>query len=254
MTSNAVGMLDFVKQGNIKDYTDPNVANLPKYARLAPGVVAVSEDPVVAVYNTALLPKDRQPTDMTSLATLSTSMKGKVGTTDIGNAVQFAAMAGYIGKSGEAGWQNIQKIGPNAGVESGTGNLMQKLLQGQYQASYFVSGTVRALITGDAAKVLNYTYLKDGTPLIPRAIGITDRASSPNAAKVLMNFLLSVEGQEAACKGGFTPYRAGVKCAFGVPAIEKAVGASNMILGGYPTDLATRQPTIVSRWKTAFKR
>jgi iron(III) transport system substrate-binding protein len=254
MTSNAVGMLDFVNKGNVANYTDPNVPYLPKYAQLAPGVVAMSEDPVVAVFNSALLPKDKQPKDMTSLAALSASINGKVGTTDIGNAVQFGAMTSYIGKHGESGWQNIEKIGPNAAVESGTGNLMQKLAQGQYQASYFVSGTVRALITGDAAKVLNYTYLTDGTPLIPRAVAVTKGAGSPNAAKVFVNFLLSVEGQEAACKGGFTPYRPGVKCPFGLAAIQEAVGADNMLLGGYPADLAQQQPAIVSRWNKAFHR
>jgi iron(III) transport system substrate-binding protein len=254
MTSDALGMLDFVKRGNVENYTDPNVKNLPKYAQLAPGVVAMSEDPVVAVFNKALLPEAKQPKDMASLAALSGSIKGKVATTDISNPVQFSAMSAYIGKNGDSGWQIIEKLGPNSGVESGTGNLMQKLAQGQYQASYFVSGAVRGLITGDAAKVLNYAHLQDGTPLIPRAVAVTKKAGSPNAAKVFMNFLLSVEGQEAACKGGFTPYRTGVKCAFGVPAIEKAVGAGNMILGAYPTDLDKQQPAIVSHWKTAFGR
>ncbi|MGR3867009.1 ABC transporter substrate-binding protein [Streptomyces graminifolii] len=254
MTTDSVGMLNFVKKGNIADYTDPNLKNLPKYAQLAPGVTAMSEDPVVAVYNTALIPKDKQPKDVTSMAQLSRSLKGKIGTTDISNPIAFGALAGYIGKHGEAGWKNIEELGPNSGVESGNGNLMQKLAQGQYQASYFVSGTVRALITGDAAKILNYTYLTDGTPMLPRAIGITKNAASPDAAKVFVNFLLSVEGQEAACKGGFTPYRDGVKCAYGVPAIEKAVGAQNMIIGGYPDDIVKNKPAMEARWKKAFGR
>lgn len=164
MTTDAVGMLDFVKKGNVADYTDPNVANLPAYARLAPGVVAMSEDPVVAAFNTALVPEDRQPKDMASLARFARSAKGKVATTDIGNPTEFGAVAGYLGVHGEEGWKNIEALGPASGVESGTGNLMQKLAQGQYEATYFVGGTVRALITGDAAKVLNYSYLTDGTP------------------------------------------------------------------------------------------
>ncbi|MFD7898266.1 ABC transporter substrate-binding protein [Streptomyces sp. NPDC059743] len=254
MGSDAVGMLDFVGKGNIADYTDPNVKNLPEYAQLAPGLVAMSEDPVVAVYNTALIPKDGQPKDIASLAGMSDSLKGRIGTTDIGNPTQFGALAGYIGRHGEAGWKNIERLGPNSGVESGTGNLMQKLAQGQYSASYFVSGTVRALIKGDAAKVLNYAYLTDGTPLIPRGIGITKKARSPEAAKVFVNFLLSVEGQEAACEGGFTPYRDGVECAYGVPAIEQAVGADNMILGGYPEGIVKDKPALDARWKKAFGR
>ncbi|MEU3983246.1 extracellular solute-binding protein [Streptomyces sp. NPDC026672] len=254
MGTDAVGMLNFVGEGNVLDYTDPNLKNLPAYARLAPGVTAMSEDPVVAVYNTALVPEDRQPKDITSLAKLSDSLKGKVATTDLTNPTSFGAVAGYLDKHGEAGWKNIERLGPNSGVESGTGNLMQKLAQGQYQAGYFVVGTVRALITGDAAKILDYTYLTDGTPLLPRAVAVTKKAAAPDAAKVFVNFLLSVKGQEAACKGGFTPYRDGVDCAYGVPAVKQAVGADNLILGGYPKGIVQDKPGIRARWNKAYGR
>ena len=255
MATDAVGMLNFVGDGHVLDYTDPNLANLPEYARLAPGVVAMSEDPLVAVYNTALIPKDKQPGDLASLAKLSQSIKGKVGTTDIGNPQSFGAVSSYVTEHGDAGWKNIEALGPHTGVESGNGNLMQKLAQGEYQAAYFVAGSVRALIEGDdAAKILNYTYLTDGTPLLPRAVAVTRKASSPDAGKLFVNFLLSVEGQEAACEGGFTPYRDGVECAYGLPAVEAVVGADNLMLGGYPKDIVENKDAIVARWKKAFGR
>jgi iron(III) transport system substrate-binding protein len=255
MATDAVEVLKFVGKGNVLDYTDPNLEHLPDYAQLAPGVAAMSEDPLVAVYNTALIPKDKQPKDLKSLAELSKSLKGKVGATDISNSQSFGAVSNYTAEHGEAGWKNIEALGPNTGVESGNGNLMQKLAQGQYQATYFVSGSVRALIEGEeAGKILNYTYLTDGTPLLPRAVAVTKKAKSPDAGKVFVNFLLSVEGQEAACKGGFTPYREGVKCAYGVPAIEEVVGADNMMLGGYPKDIVKNKPAIIDRWKKAYDR
>ncbi|MFJ4835851.1 ABC transporter substrate-binding protein [Streptomyces sp. NPDC088747] len=255
MATDAVGMLNFVSKGNVLDYSDPNLKNLPDYARLAPGVVAMSEDPVVAVYNTALIPKDKQPKDLKSLAELSKSIKGKVGTTDITNPMSFGSVSNYTAKHGDAGWKNLEVLGQNSGVESGNGNLMQKLAQGQYQAAYFVAGSVRALIEGEeAAKVLNYTYLTDGTPMLPRAVAVTKKASSPDAAKVFVNFLLSAEGQEAACAGGFTPYRDGVECAYGLPAVEAVVGADNMMLGGYLEGIVKNKPEIVTRWKSAYDR
>ncbi|MFE5138513.1 ABC transporter substrate-binding protein [Streptomyces fagopyri] len=255
MATDAVDMLNFVDKGSVVDYDDPNLAHLPSYAKLAPGVVAMSEDPLVAVYNTALISKDKQPKDLKSLAELSKSIKGKVGTTDISNPQSFGAVSNYTAKHGEAGWKNIEALGPNSGVESGNGNLVQKLAQGQYRATYFVAGSVRALIEGEkAAKILNYTYLTDGTPLLPRAVAVTKKAESPDAGKLFVNFLLSVEGQQAACKGGFTPYRDGVKCAYGLPAIEAVVGKDNMMLGGYPKDIVKNKPSIVERWKKAYDR
>ncbi|PSM45016.1 hypothetical protein C6Y14_02675 [Streptomyces dioscori] len=255
MATDAVEVLNFVSKGNVLDYKDPNLKHLPAYAQLAPGVVSMSEDPLVAVYNTALIPKDKQPKDLESLAALSKSLKGKIGTTDISNPHSFGAVSNYTAAHGDAGWQNIEALGPNTGVESGNGNLMQKLAQGQYQATYFVAGSVRALIEGEeAAKILNYTYLTDGTPLLPRAVAVTKKAKSPDAGKLFVNFLLSVEGQEAACEGGFTPYRDGVDCAYGLPAVEKVVGADNMMLGGYPKDIVKNKPEIVDRWKKAYGR
>ncbi|WP_328491967.1 extracellular solute-binding protein [Streptomyces sp. NBC_00414] len=255
MATDAVEVLKFVGKGDVLDYEDPNLRHLPAYARLAPGVVSMSEDPLVAVYNTALIPKEKQPKDLAGLAKLSKTLKGKIGTTDISNPHSFGAVSSYTTKRGDAGWKNIEALGPNTGVESGNGNLMQKLAQGQYQATYFVAGSVRALIEGEeAAKILNYTYLTDGTPLLPRAVAVTKKAKSPDAGKVFVNFLLSVEGQEAACEGGFTPYRDGVKCAYGLPAVEKVVGADNMMLGGYPKDIVKNKPAIVDRWKKAYGR
>lgn len=254
ISNDPIGVRAFVADGHVLDYTDPNVANLPDYAQLDTGVVALSEDPLIAVFNKALLPEDEQPTSMAELAEMAPDLKGKIGTTDISNPVQLVATSSYVDRNGEDGWAHLEAIGKSAGVESGTGNLAQKLLQGEYEASFFVSGALRALLTGDAAKVVNYAYLTDGTPLIPRAIAITAEAPSPNAAKVFLNYALSVEGQEEACKGGFTPYRSGVTCPFGLAAIQEAVGAENVIAGPWPDDLAETEPDTVARWNEAFGR
>lgn len=254
MTSDQLTMQDFVEAGHVLDYEDPNVPNLPDYANLAPGVVAMSEDPVIALFNKSVLPEDQQPTSMAEFAEMAPELEGKIGTLDVANAIGFLATASYVNDAGEEGWEHLEALGASAGVESGTGNLSQKLLQGAYAGSFFVSGSVRPLITGDAAKVLNYTYLVDGTPLVPRAMAITAQAPNPNAAKVFMNYALSVEGQEEACKGGFTPYRAGVECPYGLAAIEDAVGEDNVIIGGWDPELKSQREAIEARWNEAFGR
>ena len=109
--------------------------------------------------------------------------------------------------------------------EGVVGPLLAKLQSGEYEAAFFVSGAVRALIdqtsTGD---VLDYRYFEDATALPGRGIGVTTGAESPNAARVFQSWLLSPEGQAAACDGGFTPYREEVDCPTGLPAIEAEVG------------------------------
>ncbi|MEV0388148.1 extracellular solute-binding protein [Nonomuraea sp. NPDC050643] len=254
MSSDVVGWLSFIKNGNVEDYTDPNTPNLPGHAVLGPGVYSMSVDPVIAVFNKALLPEAKQPTTMVELAAMARQLDGKIATTDISNVIQFGATSAYLGKYGEAGWATLEKIGAHARVESSNGPLVTKLAQGQYAAEFFVAGTVRAFITGDVAKVVNYGYLKDGTPLLPRGIGVTAKAGHPNAAKVFVNWLLSVEGQEVACQGGFTPYRDGVRCDFGLPQVKAAVGEENLIIGTFSPKLADDHGPIVARFNKAFGR
>jgi iron(III) transport system substrate-binding protein len=45
--------------------------------------------------------------------------------------------------------------------------------------------------------------MKDATPLIPRAIAVTAKATSPASAQLFLDFLYSKAGQDALCAGGF---------------------------------------------------
>jgi iron(III) transport system substrate-binding protein len=255
MNSDAPAWLSFIDAGNVDDYGDPNEPNLPEFALLAQGVYAVSFDPVIAVFNKALLPEDEQPTTMAELAEMAPELDGKIGTTDIGSSIQFGATASYVDRYGEDGWEILETIAAHSSVESSNGPLVTKLAQGQYAVNFFVAGAVRAFITGDVAEVVNYRYLEDGTPLRPRAVAVTQEAPHPNAAKVFVNWLLSVEGQEAACVGGFTPYRDGVKCDFGLPQVIEAVGGEeNLIIGNFDPAILDQQDEIIERWNEAFGR
>lgn len=255
MNSDATSWLPFIDAGNIEDYEDPNEPNLPDYALLAPGVYAASLDPVIAVFNKALLPEDQQPTTLAELAEMAPELDGKIGTTDIGNSVQFGATTSFVEKYGDDGWTRLDELGAHSSVESSNGPLVTKLAQGQYTATFFVAGAVRAFITGDVAEVVNYRYLQDGTPLNPRAVGVTSDATHPNAGKLFVNWLLSVEGQEAACGGGFTPYRDGVPCDFGLPQVIAAIGGEeNLTIGSFDRDVVEQRDEIVERWNEAFGR
>ncbi|WP_205473065.1 ABC transporter substrate-binding protein [Nocardioides sp. SYSU D00038] len=255
MSNDALGWLDFIEAGNVEPYADPNAANLPDYATLGPGVYAISEDPVIALFNKALLPEAEQPTTMEGLAAMAEELDGRIGTTALDNSVAYGATSAYLGKYGEDGWANLEAIGPHASVEASSGPLATKLAQGQYAAAFFVGGAVRAFIVDDVAKVVNYRYFEDGTPLLPRGLGVTAEAPHPNAGKVFLNWMLSVEGQEAACEGGFTPYRDGVECDFGLPQVIAAVGGEdNLNIGTYDRSLAEDEDAITSRWNEAFGR
>lgn len=256
VNTDGAGWLDLVERGQVLDYVDPELDSLPaERAVLAPGVFAWSYDPLVALFNKAALPEDEQPTSLAELAEMAEELSGQIGTPAVENGAAGLGIHGYLEAHGEDGWAVLEQLGPHTRAEDGTGAVLGKLQSGEYVASFFAGGATRALIdTTDTGEILNYRYFVDATPLTARGIGVTTAGDSPNSAKVLVNFLLSEEGQTASCAGGFTPYRDGVDCPQGVPAIVEAIGEENLIFAVYPPTLAAEQAEIRERWNAAFGR
>jgi iron(III) transport system substrate-binding protein len=254
MDNNGSLWSDFVAKGQVLDYRDPNMDSLPKFADLGGGVVAMSEDPVIALFNKKLLPEDKQPTSLAAMADMAAQFKGKIGTYEIENSLGYPSTYAYLEKNGQAGWDVLAKLGANTTPESSAGSMLTKLQQGAYVMTYNISGAVRANAARQFASLLNFRYLTDNTPLIPRGVAITKAGKSPNGAKVFLNYLLSAEGQAVGCKSGFTPYRDDVECEYGLTAIKAAVGENNVIYGNYEPGLSGHQADIAQRWNVLFRK
>lgn len=256
VNTDGAGWLDLVERGQVLDYVDPELESLPAdKAVLAPGVFAWSFDPLVALFNKVALPEEEQPTSLAELAEMAAELDGKIGTPAVENGAAGLGTYGYLDARGEEGWEVLEQLGPHTRAEDGTGALLGKLQSGEYVASFFAGGATRTLIdTTDTGELLNYRYFADATPLTARGMAVTTAGDSPNSAKVLINYLLSEEGQTVSCAGGFTPYRDGVDCPQGIPAIAEAIGEDNLIFATYPPDLPAEQAEIRERWNTAFGR
>lgn len=247
--------LDLISRGKVVDYVDPELADMPDIAVAAPGVFAMSVDPLIGLFNTRAFPEDDQPETLAELAEMAPDLDGKIGTVDVENGQVGLGNYGYTEDGGEDAWAVLEDLGAHTKVESGTGALLGKLQTGEYVAGFFVSGSTRALVDGTATgDILNYRYLTDATVLPTRGMGVTTAAASPNAAKVLINFLLSKEGQTAGCAGGFTPYRDDVTCDQDLASIEGIVGDGKAVVVGYPPELVTELPAMRERWNEAFGR
>lgn len=255
VNTDGAGWLDMVERGQVVDYVDPELEALPDLAVAAPGVFTMSVDPQVAVFNTRALPLDEQPTSLAEMAEMAEELDGKIGTVEVENGQAGLATYGYVDARGEEGWATLEALGPHTGVESGGGALLAKLTSGEYVASFMASGVMRTLIdTTETGDVLNYRYLPDATILATRGIGVTTGAAAPNAAKLLVSFVLSEEGQAVMCDGGFTPYRDGVECDHTLATLQEEVGEENAVVTGYPEELVTDGEAFRARWNEAFGR
>jgi iron(III) transport system substrate-binding protein len=255
IASESVGWLDLVERGDVVDFLAPEAGNIPEFGTQAPGVYAMSVDPLVAMYNEMLIPADEQPTTLAELAALAPELEGGIGTVEIENSQAYTATFGFVTAGGEEAWATLEALGPHTSAESGTGALLDKATSGEYAASFFVSGAIRPLLDNEAqGEVLDYRYLEDATPLVPRGMGIVADADSPASARLFVNWILSADGQTALCAGGLTPYRDDVECPYGYQAIAELIGEENMILVNYDAALETERDTIVSRWNELFGR
>lgn len=255
VNTDGAGWLDLIERGQVVDYVDPELADLPDFAVAAPGVFAMSVDPLIGVFNTEALPLDEQPTTLAELAAMAEDLDGRIGTTEIENGQSGLGTFGYVDARGEEAWDVLEAIGPHALAESSNGSLLGKLTSGEYVASFMTSGSFRELIDAtETGEVLNYRYFEDATVMPTRGIGVTTAAQSPNAARLLVNFLLSEDGQTVMCDGGFTPYREGVECRQGLAAIQEQVGEDNAIVVGYPPALVEEGEALRARWNEAFGR
>src|SRR4029450_11922384 len=127
---------------------------------------------------------------LAELADMADDLDGKIGTVNVENANAGLGTFGYLDAEGEDGWAVLERLGPHARAEDGTGALLAKLQSGEYVASFFASGALRALIdTTDTGDLLNYRYLADATAMPARGMAVTAAADSPNAAQVLVDFL-----------------------------------------------------------------
>ena len=128
--------------------------------------------------------------------------KYKVATYTINNNFGYTAFYGYVHQQG---WAALDKLGqtaqtPGDGDVLGTGRRPGRL-RGR-------GVRVRARprpdrVSAAERKLMGWEYTKDFTPLIPRGIGITAGAASPDSAKLFMDFVFSNAGQQALCDAGF---------------------------------------------------
>jgi iron(III) transport system substrate-binding protein len=239
------------RKGYAMNYTPFGLSTFPKFVKQFKGIFVMSPDPAVIVYNKAQV---KAPTSVTQIANDAGSYRKVTGYT-VENTFGYTGLWGYVQKKG---WSNFQKIGHRLTPTSGVASQIQLVAQGGAQAAYLTSPTARFRIASDPnlQKLLDWRYVKDAEPLIPRGIAITRKASSPASAKLFLNFVFSKAGQQAICDAGFTAYRKGFKpsggCRNTLADVYKNVKAKNVILVPFSQKFVNDRPKFAARWHKIF--
>jgi iron(III) transport system substrate-binding protein len=256
--------LQLLAKGEAIDYKSPESDKLPKWSIPRPGLYTVSADPMVIVWNNAVVPEADRPKSLADVAKLAQSKPGEyknkittynAATEAFGLNINWA----YTKKYGDRAWKELEALGKVVRPERSAGPMVEKVTSGEYKVAYFVSGIVLFPKLNDPAraKLLGWAYPDDGTPIVLRGMAIPKGSTNVNSAKLMLDYILSHDGQVGFGKGGLTPYREDVQ-AGEVPrptyqgVVKQVGGEQNVVRVEYDDEVMTKGPEFQARWKKLF--
>ena len=257
------GWLEFLERGEVLDYQSVEADKVPDWSKPHPGLYTVATDPNILVYNKLVLPENQRPTGIKHLAELVKEnpavFRNALATYNVNLSTYAQAIFDvYLQRNGEEGWAALDVLGPQTRLEMSAGPMLAKLASGEYKVAYFAGGVVALPKMKDpvASKVMGWSFIDDGTPLFMRMMAIPKAAPNQNSGKLLLDFILSHDGQAAFGRGGLTPYRPDVSvdevAFFTYDSIREKVGEENLLLIDYDADSLQRYPALIERFKKAY--
>jgi iron(III) transport system substrate-binding protein len=242
------------RQRYLVDFTPGGLDKFPTFVKQYKGVFVLSPDPAIIVYNKRLL-GNKVPTKLSTMANDSGTYDKLTGYT-VDNLFGYTALWGYVKKMG---WGNLQRVGKDRfRAATGVATQLQSVAQGAAKAAYLTSPTARFTIEQNAQyrDLLGWTYMRDSTSLVPRGIGVTAKAASPASAKLFLNYVYSVAGQQTMCEAGFTAFRLKFKPARGckntLAEVYAKVGRKNVVFVPFSQRFVNDYPAFKKRWHDIF--
>jgi iron(III) transport system substrate-binding protein len=259
ISANIAMFKETLDKGEVLPYRTQEDSYIPEWSKLHDGLIAVSVDPTIIIYNKTAV--STPPETMEQLAQWINKDAGayqrQITSYDAElSAIGFTVNWFWAKNKGEAGWETLSVIGSTSpSLLTSDTRMIDAVLSGKSKIGYFVSTTSVFPKLKDSPN-LGWAYIKDGQPIQITGIGITQRGSSQNSAKLLMDYLLSQEGQIALSYGGLIPHRSDV---YGISehhlqSVLAIVGEQNAILMLGDPEISQQLPReeFLLRWKTAL--
>ena len=256
------GWINFVKKGEVDPYVSAEDANVPDIGKVDKGVYAVSTDPMVFVWNKALMPEP--PKTMADLVKMiqadPAKFNGKLVTYDAaGEGFGYGLNWFYTKAKGDEGWKTLETLGSTKPrIQTSGGKIIDSVLSGEAILGFFVSNITVQPRLAQAGQLLGYSFVPDAQIVAVRPMGVTKKAASPNSAKLLLDYILSAEGQLAFAKGGLTAYRPDVaeQAPLHLAQVSKAAGGDDKLIFVRPeADIAeqAKHDEFITRWQKALQ-
>lgn len=264
-TADPDAWIEFHQRGEILDYASPEAAAWPAWSKPVPGLYTVSADPMVLIWNNALVPEAQRPKGFAQMIETAKAneraWRNKVTSYGVhvstfGYAINYA----FAQKHGERYWEWLRQLATlSPRFERSGGPMTEKTTSGEYAMGYFVSAITFWPRLNDPARarILGWSFLADGQPMMLRGMAVPKGSRNVNAAKLMLDYIASAEGQRAFGRGGLTPARPEVTPGEGIrhtysSIVEAVGGESNIVLINYNSGSREAYDSFLDRWKGVF--
>jgi iron(III) transport system substrate-binding protein len=245
-----------VAHAYLQPFTPAGISNFPSFTSQGQGLYVLSPDPSITIYNKILLKGQAPPATIAQIAQGASTGKYKVATYALSDNYASSAFWAYVHNDG---WAALDRLGKTAKTVGDGYVIGQDVAQGGFNVGVFESGLARGPIETVPAdhKLLGWEYTKDFTPLVPRGIGITAGAASPDSAKLFLDFVFSNQGQQVMCDAGFEASSNTFTPADGCPNTLKALyaavgGPQHTYMTPFSQQVANGQASFMVRLRQAF--
>jgi iron(III) transport system substrate-binding protein len=248
------------QNGVAANITPTGLESFPSWVNQGQGVYVMSAEPMLLVHSPKLLNTAEVPTTWAQLAADAKAdpAKYKMVSYSVANPLNYAGIYGLIHILGaDKVWSYYDAMAPATKTyDEGLAQLTQ-VVQGGASIGYMVSGLAQGALAR-YKDLAEYSFMQDATPLIPRGIAVTAKASSPASAQLFLDFLYSPAGQDALCAGGFeatmNDYHPSTSCTASLTALQAQVPANTTYLVPISQEVLDQQSSITQRWNQSFHR
>lgn len=259
-----VEWFDLSSTGKLMDYKSAERAKLPDWSLKLPSAYFATVDADIFLWNKLLLPK--APTSLEELVAQvkqnPAAFKNRLTTYAIfQQSSYYLAFRRLLEHHGEKLWDWVSVLAPLTRIERSGGTMFEKVLSGEYLLAYYLNQQLAVQGARDPQKnqVFGWAFPKDGTLLSGRFAGIPVGSQSPNSAKLILDILLSKEGQVMVAAGGRFPYRTDVTAAdigpgaYTYQMVLDDVGPKQALMVEYDPAMMKDQDQVIARWKSIYK-
>lgn len=252
--------MTLVADGYTEAYKSPESENIPAWANYKDTLYGTTVEPIGIIYNTKALSEDRVPKTRADLIKFLVDnqgeLQGKVATFD-----PEKSGTGFLHHTNDArntgDWWDLAKAMGADGVKtySSSGSMKETVVSGENVLAINIIGSY-ALEWVKESPNLGVAFATDRTAAFSRLATISKGAPHPAAAKLLLDFMLSREGQNALASGGLPSVRTDTDQGLNVTSLNELVGGNLQPIAVDDGLLEYMEPTkrvgFFNEWKAAI--